>query len=356
MDECAVCGKSDEVQPYTCNYCGLTHCGEHRLPENHNCAARHALKRPTTSDVRGVSIYEGVRDVLGSGLSQVSWPSATIGDEQQDDESDGSDEDADGAGDQEDGLSAPLQAVGLLAVLPFEIVIFVGSVLWTLLALPFRAIATVNRELTFEMVALVTILLAFAFAGAVAFTDAGPSLSGLSETDIPATGGTENEPTESSSADGDDREDAAVPWNRADTRTAFHARLNAFRAEEGRATLVESLVLVKAARSHSTDMADSGYFAHESPEGDDFQDRVRRQGGTCRSGGENIAQTWWREVMVSEAGPDYVDSPSDLADRLFAQWRTSEGHRRVMLLRGVQSAGLGLARDGQKVYATLVIC
>ena len=36
MATCDVCGR-DESMPYTCRHCGGTHCGEHRLPENHGC-------------------------------------------------------------------------------------------------------------------------------------------------------------------------------------------------------------------------------------------------------------------------------------------------------------------------------
>ena len=33
---CYVCGKEVEM-PFRCNYCNLTFCDEHRLPESHNC-------------------------------------------------------------------------------------------------------------------------------------------------------------------------------------------------------------------------------------------------------------------------------------------------------------------------------
>ena len=36
MAECRVCG--DEINmPYSCTYCGRTHCGTHKLPEKHEC-------------------------------------------------------------------------------------------------------------------------------------------------------------------------------------------------------------------------------------------------------------------------------------------------------------------------------
>lgn len=36
MAKCDVCGE-DENMPYNCRHCGGTYCGDHRLPENHNC-------------------------------------------------------------------------------------------------------------------------------------------------------------------------------------------------------------------------------------------------------------------------------------------------------------------------------
>ncbi len=36
MSKCDVCGK-EENMPYHCRHCGGTYCGEHRLPESHDC-------------------------------------------------------------------------------------------------------------------------------------------------------------------------------------------------------------------------------------------------------------------------------------------------------------------------------
>ncbi|WP_440770201.1 AN1-type zinc finger domain-containing protein [Natronorubrum sp. DTA28] len=36
MSECSVCGEGTNM-PYTCNYCGRTHCKKHKLPEKHEC-------------------------------------------------------------------------------------------------------------------------------------------------------------------------------------------------------------------------------------------------------------------------------------------------------------------------------
>ncbi len=36
MAKCDICGK-EESMPYQCRHCGGTYCGDHRLPESHNC-------------------------------------------------------------------------------------------------------------------------------------------------------------------------------------------------------------------------------------------------------------------------------------------------------------------------------
>ncbi len=36
MAKCDVCGRSESM-PYQCGHCGGTYCGEHRLPEAHDC-------------------------------------------------------------------------------------------------------------------------------------------------------------------------------------------------------------------------------------------------------------------------------------------------------------------------------
>jgi len=35
--KCIICGKT-ELIPFKCNYCKNIYCGDHRLPENHNCS------------------------------------------------------------------------------------------------------------------------------------------------------------------------------------------------------------------------------------------------------------------------------------------------------------------------------
>ena len=45
MPVCEQCGK-EVVLPFTCAYCGVNYCAEHRLPENHNCTRRPKTPPP----------------------------------------------------------------------------------------------------------------------------------------------------------------------------------------------------------------------------------------------------------------------------------------------------------------------
>ena len=38
MASCSFCGREVEGIPYSCNECGETLCGRHRLPERHDCS------------------------------------------------------------------------------------------------------------------------------------------------------------------------------------------------------------------------------------------------------------------------------------------------------------------------------
>ncbi|WP_276254344.1 rhomboid family intramembrane serine protease [Halomontanus rarus] len=66
MAKCDVCGK-DESMPYNCRHCGGTYCGEHRLPENHDCTGLQNWNDP--SGVFDSGFDDSVND---SGTSRAS--------------------------------------------------------------------------------------------------------------------------------------------------------------------------------------------------------------------------------------------------------------------------------------------
>jgi uncharacterized protein YkwD len=171
----------------------------------------------------------------------------------------------------------------------------------------------------------------------------------------PATGSVESGAETRSPTSTDRPESAGYDQNR--VRELFYQRLNEFRAERDRAALRGSPAVARVAEAHSEDMAQNGFFSHENPAGEGPQERLRKGAVSCTRSGENIAQTWWREQLGETDGPSYIDSDADLARALLVQWANSPGHREVMLLRGIDDVGLGLAQtaDG-RIYATLNLC
>lgn len=103
--------------------------------------------------------------------------------------------------------------------------------------------------------------------------------------------------------------------------------VNAARLTSGCVPLRLDHRLNRAAAAHSTDMARRGYFAHSTPEGVTFGERIRRA-GYPEPGAENIArgQTSARQV---------VDD-----------WLASEGHRENILNCRLHAIGVGVSPDG----------
>jgi uncharacterized protein YkwD len=101
------------------------------------------------------------------------------------------------------------------------------------------------------------------------------------------------------------------------------AEINALRAEHKLAPLRVSVALAAAAREHSQQMADQGYFAHESGDGSPFSKRLQHfypQGKAYWSVGENLL---WSspDVEPGRALQLWLDSPEHRANLLNARWR-----------------------------------
>ena len=64
--------------PYTCTYCGSTHCGAHRLPENHDCPNRD-IATPLGPELRSAGHAGRQRETLVIGgrprgvLPTIGW-------------------------------------------------------------------------------------------------------------------------------------------------------------------------------------------------------------------------------------------------------------------------------------------
>ncbi len=121
--------------------------------------------------------------------------------------------------------------------------------------------------------------------------------------------------------------------------------INVFRARRGLRPLVVSPSLATAATSHSLDMARSGYFAHESSNGNPFAVRVKRFYPTAGY------RMWRAGETLLWASPD-VDAKSALA-----MWLKSPEHRRVLLTPAWRELGVSAVHtpSGPRVFESLEV-
>lgn len=110
--------------------------------------------------------------------------------------------------------------------------------------------------------------------------------------------------------------------------------INAARAAEGRAPLIISGRLTRAAAAHARDMARTGYFGHAGGDGSTVGERVRREGfGYCFVA-ENIARG------------------QSMPDEVLGDWMASPGHRDNLL--DARAAGFGLVRGADRIWVLVL--
>jgi len=146
----------------------------------------------------------------------------------------------------------------------------------------------------------------------------------------------------------------------------IHEEVNRQRARHGLDTLTYNTEAADIARSHSRDMMERDFFAHECPDGDLVADRYDKAGFECRifdgdgylTGGENIAQTWWDKPITGEDGEEkHHKQTKELAVDIVNQWMESPEHRDNLLTPAWESEGIGIVigADGE-VFATQNFC
>ncbi len=112
------------------------------------------------------------------------------------------------------------------------------------------------------------------------------------------------------------------------------AMINQERANNGVGSLSSGGSLTSVARDHSKDMAENGFFDHNSSSGSPF-DRMSSAGISFTAAAENLY-----------AGNGSNDSPSSA----FGGWMASEGHRTNMLNGAYSMAGVGYWCDSSSTY------
>jgi uncharacterized protein YkwD len=107
---------------------------------------------------------------------------------------------------------------------------------------------------------------------------------------------------------------------------------NVERAKVGCPALRPNAVLAKVARTHSQDMAENGYFAHNSQDGASPFVRMTRAGYRYGTAAENIAGGQQTPAAV------------------MADWMASAGHRQNILDCRLTELGVGLYRSASSQY------
>lgn len=133
----------------------------------------------------------------------------------------------------------------------------------------------------------------------------------------------------------------ASPLPQAAVEQAILAQTNAVRTKRGLAPLKLSRTLGRAARSHSTFLANTGSFQHESESGAPFWQRLVAAGYPKNATmAENIAQTYG---CATSTGAEVV-----------GLWMNSPPHRANLLNPKLRAIGVGaLATAGcDEIYVT----
>jgi uncharacterized protein YkwD len=119
--------------------------------------------------------------------------------------------------------------------------------------------------------------------------------------------------------------------------------MNAERAANGLAPLRWDDQLAAAARGHSADMARTGYFAHESPNGDTLLVRVRAAGYTDGAIGWSLAEN-------IAMGSGLYSTPLET----LTAWSNSPEHLEKLLAPDLVDVGIGVVPTPVDGYAGAV--
>ena len=118
------------------------------------------------------------------------------------------------------------------------------------------------------------------------------------------------------------------------------AGVNRLRAEAGLAPLAETATLDAVAADRCADMVTRQYFSHTTPDGLDVFALLAERGIGFQTAGENLAWNTYGEDQAAAVALDgFLNSPP---------------HRANLLDPAFSQLGVGVVRDGGKLYFTLV--
>jgi uncharacterized protein YkwD len=118
----------------------------------------------------------------------------------------------------------------------------------------------------------------------------------------------------------------------AQAQSATVCLINSARRQHGLGRLGTASSLARAASSYSADMADGGFFSHQSPGGSTPQMRISHVGYLSGASGWAIGETiaWGSGSLASPAA-------------IVRSWLNSPGHRAILLSGTFRDVGIGIA-------------
>lgn len=393
MNHCSVCGTQiDPVSGYTCEHCDGQFCGDHRLPEKHNCFAAKGtatLGPDLTGD--GVTIGDAeTEDSEEEASESVEKPSPRPEDfgrqtecdrcgrpiPEGNDHCDRCERDLQNRGDEHSlckECGEPIDFVSGYSCkrcnsyfcsdhrLPenhicttvsssaeggkLDLVLGIGLLpallLWKVASASLSAIMLLFDVRVFLAILVIVPVALFGGVG-----------TGILTTDD--VSGTPAEGIVSWAEDSAEDYEESRELDTAEVERLIHQEVNDRRAEHGLAELHYHEGLDDDSRRHSEDMIRRGFFAHENPDGEGPQERTTTRCGV----GENIAMSYWRERITQNGKTMRIDSEEKLAESVVDGWMNSPGHRENILDERYASEGIGVAIDEEsdEVFITQMFC
>ena len=136
-----------------------------------------------------------------------------------------------------------------------------------------------------------------------------------------------------------------------------HRLINLEREKHGLETLGYDEKLASIAKSHSKDMASSGYFSHDTPEGLDPTDRASKADYVCRYQIGNLIYSGIGENIHMVKGSSIaLWSSESIAEMAVSDWMDSPGHKKNILTSNFSNEGIGVSISAFTIYVTQNFC
>lgn len=144
-------------------------------------------------------------------------------------------------------------------------------------------------------------------------------------------------------------------FDRAKCAQLIHEKVNDERQQNGIAPLSYDDQLESDALQHSRDMAEHEFFGHSDPEGRSLSERVSVP---CQVYAENVAKTPFAADVKRPTGTtEFVDTADEVAEITVNGWMLSTGHRQNVLDERFTSEGFGVYKtESDDVLVTQLFC